>query len=280
MIQFGINTRELESTISLISRVLGIRVTFFDSGGDELKFQTLREMTQYCTARRQDRGFNAGCIECDRRHLELAKASRKTQMYHCHDKLIEEIIPLYDYSNIYLGAIVFGQIRDSSVGRKDLRGKLKTLHISLPSYSMVKAEEIGTLLKYVSEYIIHSEIIKRKHLPWADKAESYIGANIGKKISVSALARHTGYSESFVQHRFKEDFGMSPAKYVLCRKMRTARKMLVEGKSSGEVASELGFYDQFHFSKVFKKYFGHPPSAISLKKTIEVNPTYVFPTEL
>ncbi len=90
--------------------------------------------------------------------------------------------------------------------------------------------------------------------------ESYITSNYGKRISVSSLARETGYSASFIHHRFKEDFGMSPAKYILARKMKTSRKMLLEGKSVGETAGELGFYDQFHFSKVFKKYFGHPPS--------------------
>ena len=263
MIRFGINTKELESTISLISRVLGIRVTFFDAEGKELKFQSLRKMTPYCMVRRREKEFEARCFECDKLHLEAAKASRKGQIYHCHDKLIEGIIPLYDNSGIYLGSIFFGQIRDVRGHRKDLTARHGRLYSQLPSYSFGKADEIGTLLKYVSEYVIHSEIIKRNNFPWADKAESYIGANIGKKISIAALAKQTGYSASFIHHRFKEDFGMSPAKYILGRKMKEARQKLLEGKSVGETASELGFYDQFHFSKTFKKYFGHSPSVLT-----------------
>ena len=134
LIRYGINTRELESTISLISRVLGIRVTFFDAEGRELKFQSLRKMTPYCIARRRDRKFEAGCFECDKKHLEAARASRKIQIYHCHDKLIEGIIPLYDNSDIYLGSIVFGQIRDSSIRRRGLTGKLARLYSKLPSF--------------------------------------------------------------------------------------------------------------------------------------------------
>ena len=121
------------------------------------------------------------------------------------------------------------------------------------------------MLKFVSEYIIHSEIIKRRNFPWADKAESYIGTNIGRKISIASLAKQTGYSASFIHHRFKEDFGMPPAKYILGRRMNLAKQKLLEGKSVGETASELGFYDQFHFSKVFRKYFGCPPSIVRLK---------------
>ena len=58
---------------------------------------------------------------------------------------------------------------------------------------------------------------------------------------------------------------MSPAKYILGGKMKAARKMLLEGKSAGETASALGFYDQFHFSKSFKKFYGHAPSSLKSK---------------
>lgn len=262
MIRFGINTRELESTISLIGRVLGIRITFFDAEAEELKLHSLRKMTPYCMVRRREKEFETRCIECDKLHLEEARFSRKMQIYHCHDKLIEGIIPLFDNSGIYLGSIVFGQIRDVRIQRKGLTKRLGGLYSRLPSYTIGKADEIGTLLKYVSEYVIHSEIIKRKNLPWADKAESYIGASMGKKINVAALSKQTGYSASFIHHRFKEDFGMSPAKYILGRKMKIAKQKLLEGKYVGETASELGFYDQFHFSKAFKKYFGHSPSEL------------------
>ena len=263
MIRFGINTKELESTISLIDRVLGIRVTFFDAEGEELKLQSLRKMTPYCMARRREKEFEAGCFECDKLHIEAAKASKKMQIYQCHDRLIEGIIPLYDSGGVYLGSIVFGQIRDERIRRKDLPAGLHRLYSQLPSYSIDKADEIGTLLKYVSEYVIHSEIVKRKSFPWADKAEAYIVANIGKRISVSVLARETGFSASFIHHRFKKDFGMSPAKYILGRKMKVAKQKLLEGKSVRETASEFGFYDQFHFSKAFKKYFGHSPSSLN-----------------
>lgn len=263
MIRIGINTRELESTIALISKVLGIRVTFFDTEGEELDMPSLKQTTSYCSARRLESDFNAKCVECDNFHLQNARASRKIQIYSCHDKLLEGIIPLYDNSGIYLGSIFFGQVRDTCLLKKELPTKYSRLYSQLHSYSIDKAEEIGTLLKFVSEYIIHSEIIKRRNFPWADKMESYIDTNIGKRISVTALAKQTGYSTSFIHHRFKEDFGISPSKYILGRKMKLARKMLLEGKSAGETASDLGFYDQFHFSKVFKKYFGHPPSALN-----------------
>jgi AraC-like DNA-binding protein len=127
---------------------------------------------------------------------------------------------------------------------------------------MAKAREVGTLLKYVSESIIHREIVRRRSLPWADKIEAYIAANLSRRIDVPALAKATGFSVSFIHHRFKENFGMPPAQYVAGIKLRLARKMLLAGKTAKEAADALGFCDPFHFSRAFRKHFGHRPSSV------------------
>ncbi len=267
MIRYGMNTKELDATISLISRLLGIRVTFFDADGRELEMKSLAKMTAYCEIRRRDKLFNARCVECDRVHLEKAKKSGETRIYHCHEALLEGIIPLCDIGGVYLGSIVFGQIRDKSVRRRNLPAKFARAYSLLPSFSYSKAVEIGTLLKYVSEYIIHSEIVKRRSLPWADRVEACMNSNLSRRISVSELARETGFSASFIQHRFKEDYGVSPAKYMIGIKMKSAHKMLSDGASVKETAETLGFHDQFHFSKAFKRHFGVPPSEIRNSST-------------
>lgn len=48
--------------------------------------------------------------------------------------------------------------------------------------------------------------------------------------------------------------------YILEKKMKQAKDMLENGKSVKQTAFELGFYDEFHFSKKFKSYFGKPPT--------------------
>jgi len=263
MIRFGINTTELEATIALIGRLLGIRVTFFDADGDELPLASLREMTPYCDRRRRDPDFAARCRACDRQHLAAARRSGKTQVYRCHDGLTEGIVPLFDSGGVHLGAMVFGQIRDPARKPPALSAPLARLRARLPSFPIAKAEEIGTLLKYASEYIIHSEIVKRRSLPWADKVEACIQAHLARPLRISALARETGYSASFIHHRFKADYGVSPARYIAGLKMDLARRRLAEGASVKETAAALGFRDPFHFSKAFRRRFGHPPSSVA-----------------
>ncbi len=260
MLRYAIKTMELESTFSLLNRVLGVRITFFDADEKELPLESLKEMSPYCSEKRKNPEFNERCKLCDRQNIKRIKNQKAIQVYHCHHGLLEGIIPLYDKQDIYLGSIVFGQIRD--VDRKmggKLDARLARLLGQLPAYSMEKARDTGKLLKFVGEYIIHNEMIRYNNLQWVDKIESYIGAHMNRKISVKDLAMATGYSQSFIHHRFRTEFGMPPLKYIRKLKMENARKMFEEGKNVGEVSELLGFYDQFHFSRTFKKHWKVTP---------------------
>jgi len=45
------------------------------------------------------------------------------------------------------------------------------------------------------------------------------------------------------------------------KKVSKARDLLSKGRSVKETAMELGYYDEFHFSKEFKRFYGQPPKA-------------------
>lgn len=56
-------------------------------------------------------------------------------------------------------------------------------------------------------------------------------------------------------------FGVSPARLLLNHKLQVAETMLRhQGMRVKEVSDELGFANPYHFSRVFRRVFGHPPS--------------------
>jgi len=71
-------------------------------------------------------------------------------------------------------------------------------------------------------------------------------------------------SESRLRHRFREELGMpfSQVKNSLC--LEKARRVLEKDKEIPiqEVAFRFGYSDPLYFSRVFRKYFGYPPSAL------------------
>jgi AraC-like DNA-binding protein len=88
----------------------------------------------------------------------------------------------------------------------------------------------------------------------------YIKNNIEKKITLEKMARIINLSTSNFRKIFTETFGTTPGDYVIQYRLKQASNLLAYTKMNiSEIASELGFCDQFNFSKVFKKRFKISP---------------------
>lgn len=59
---------------------------------------------------------------------------------------------------------------------------------------------------------------------------------------------------------------MSPINYLIQLRLTNARELLKDESSAitvKQVAATVGYSDAYHFSKLFKKYYGLSPSQIS-----------------
>ena len=263
MLQYVIATQEMDQIMSRLHRLFDIRITFFDMQGHELEDFHVKPMSAFCQAFRRSKARSALCSECDRVHLEEAKRLADVHIYHCHSGLIEGIVPLYNRRGIYLGSIVFGQLRDrpQEVGT-DWSPTLKRLYEQLPTYTIEKARDVGHVLKCVSESLIDNEWIRYRNKPWAEALENYIEMHLHEKITTEQLADEIKRSASFVAHHFESEFGKTPRQYIMRRRMEEAITLLENGMSVQETADRLGFYDAFHFSKTFKLFWKKSPSSL------------------
>jgi len=262
MIEYAIATQEMDRIMSRLHRLFDIRITFFDMQEHELEYFHVKPISPFCAALRKNKQRAAQCAACDRHHLAEAKRLGDVHIYHCHAGLIEGMVPLYDRRNMYLGAIVFGQLRDPIQSPdNNWSATLKKHYNGLPVYTVDKARDIGHLLKCVSESMIDNELIRYRNKPWAELLESYIEKHLHEKITTAQLAKTAGRSTSFVAHHFENEFGQTPRQYILKRRMEESKILLENGMSVQNTAERLGFYDAFHFSKAFKRFWGKPPSA-------------------
>ncbi|QHI68528.1 helix-turn-helix domain-containing protein [Tichowtungia aerotolerans] len=253
----------MNEVMSRLHRLFDIRITFFDVQEDEQRDFHIKPMSPFCRALRKQKSMDQKCKTCDRENLAEAKQLRDVHIYHCHAGLIEGIVPLYDRRNLYLGAIVFGQLRDPDTkANEDWSGAQKKHRLSLSPCPMEKARDIGHLLKLVSESMIDRELIRRQSNPWVATLDSYIEQHLHEKITTDDLARQIDKSESFITHHFPLEFGSTPRQHILKRRMEEAKLMLENGTSVQETAERLGFYDAFHFSKTFKRFWNKPPSTV------------------
>ncbi|MFW5830501.1 MAG: helix-turn-helix transcriptional regulator [Planctomycetota bacterium] len=75
------------------------------------------------------------------------------------------------------------------------------------------------------------------------------------------LAVRAGCSPSHFGAWFRQQTGVSPARYQRRLRMRHACKLLEEGEELAAIARQLGYSDPFHFSRAFKNVIGLSPSA-------------------
>ncbi len=59
---------------------------------------------------------------------------------------------------------------------------------------------------------------------------------------------------------FTRTFGIAPHRYVIARRIEGARHRLLDGEPAAEVATGVGFHDQAHLTRHFKRHVGTTPA--------------------
>ena len=122
----------------------------------------------------------------------------------------------------------------------------------------------GEVYHAVAAFIKEAGVEEKINKQYSDMVTRLFAILPGMKISVSVreIAVLLNSSESTLSKHFKKETGMSIGRYREQLIMDRARQLLAMGVLSvGEIAEQLGFGDQFYFSKYFKQRQGMTPSA-------------------
>ncbi len=95
-----------------------------------------------------------------------------------------------------------------------------------------------------------------------ESLREYIMANLDQPIRLNELASLCQLSPSQFQRQFKSKMTMPPYAWLSRLRMEEALSLLLQGKSSTDVAMLVGFYDQAHFVRAFKTCYGITPSQV------------------
>lgn len=95
---------------------------------------------------------------------------------------------------------------------------------------------------------------------YVEKAINYIYENYSKNISIIDIANYLDIDRTYLYRLFKEEYNMSPQKYLLNFRLKTAINKLENGKMSiAEIAYACGFGDSSAFCHQFKKVYKDTP---------------------
>ncbi|WP_302048437.1 AraC family transcriptional regulator [Megamonas funiformis] len=93
-----------------------------------------------------------------------------------------------------------------------------------------------------------------------ERAIDYIYENYSKNISVTDIAEYLGIDRTYLYRLFKEEYNMSPQKYLLNFRLKTAMNKLEGGNMYiADIAYSCGFNDASAFCHQFKKVYKDTP---------------------
>jgi AraC-like DNA-binding protein len=130
------------------------------------------------------------------------------------------------------------------------------------NYSKALASSFFSILLYSWLYTLKYEKHTSKlHYSSINKVIDYLYANIDENIPVSKMAQMCSLSEKRFRDVFKMYTGQPPKLYYENVKMRAAKEMLSNTSFSiGDIASRLGYKNQFYFSRAFHQFYGISPN--------------------
>lgn len=99
----------------------------------------------------------------------------------------------------------------------------------------------------------------------------YMENHLRDPITLDTLSSYSGYSKNQLLRLFHHDLQCTPMEYLLQQRIKVAKRHLLYSNKSIKTISDLvGFYDDSHFSKAFKRQVGCSPGDFR-KKSIFLN---------
>jgi AraC-like DNA-binding protein len=94
------------------------------------------------------------------------------------------------------------------------------------------------------------------------RVKQHIDQHLSEAIKLNELAQIAELSACHFARAFKESVGIAPHRFMTVRRIAAACRLLAEGDDALiQIALEVGFCDQSHFTRCFARFVGVTPSA-------------------
>ncbi|MEJ6476965.1 AraC family transcriptional regulator [Pseudoalteromonas piscicida] len=131
--------------------------------------------------------------------------------------------------------------------------------------TLAKQSQLVALLSYLSQkqgrVTLESKTLSIKER--ITKAQHFLLDNLFEDVSLEALANHVEMSPFYCIRVFKSQTGLTPHAFQIQHRLNHAKALMRKGESVTHAALTVGFYDQSHFNRHFKKNMGITPSQYS-----------------
>ncbi len=179
-------------------------------------------------------------------------------------------------SGLWSYSMLFANAREMGEAQRDVLQCAIGSHLpfdnDLERNTQIQATFKALLAAVRNEYdVLHAQVCLYEFIEscWLDKMPHYdevsvpeptlnrIKEKLFDEISdahqLETLASEAGMSRYQLLRAFKKQYGLPPHAYLIDEKIKRSKTMLKSGQAISDIALQLGFSDQAHFQRQFKK---------------------------
>jgi len=133
-----------------------------------------------------------------------------------------------------------------------------------PGNSLQAAERLSYVLRLIFERYsgahagTHPSVSASSRM---SQVRDLLESHYGEDVTITTVARIAGMSRVHATRQFTLTYGIPPHTYLNQVRIRHAKRLLLEGVAAAKIAVEVGFVDQSHFTRRFKRTVGVAPLA-------------------
>lgn len=151
--------------------------------------------------------------------------------------------------------------------RADLFSAFYKFHRLIDSGRIDEAERESQLISCVGDLLTNCaerrpEIIKEASSSAMNRTKEILHERFRENVSLDELSRSVGLSKFHLLRSFVARFGFPPHAYQIQVRLSKAREFMAKGELASHL--DLGFSDQSHFIRHFKKSMGMTPLKYSM----------------
>lgn len=251
-----VNIRELDN-FALVESVYPARSLMARHTHEiaHVSFVLQGSFTEIC-GRAAERSSNASTLVIhppDEDHaVKFHDAGARIFSFHVKNRMLQKI---QDFTDVLDAPAVFGGGQSTW-----LAARLYQESRAMDAVAPLMIEALAFEIIAASSRRIES--LRERNVPrWLKQAQEYLHAHFAENISFAALAQTVGVHPVYLAREFRRAFRCTMGEYV--RRLRIeAAAAEISGSDAplGEIALKFGFYDQSHFSNVFKSIVGITPA--------------------
>lgn len=106
----------------------------------------------------------------------------------------------------------------------------------------------------------HAASVPGREAELAEALRDLLDAHRAETMTLAAAGAILDVDVSALIRAFRRTFAITPHRYLIGRRIEAARKRLLDGEPVSRVACEVGFHDQAHLTRHFRRHVGATPA--------------------